>query len=86
MSSLSSKGNFVKITYKKGPYKLKTLNKQLTRKPAMIEELGNYFIIKIPLIQNTYKMKVVIIEDEDNLSFTYSLAPKTNPPKHSFVL
>ncbi len=67
MSSISSKVNFVKITYKKGPYKLKTLNKHLTRIPVIIEDLGNYFIIKIPFIQNTYNMKVVIIEDEDNL-------------------
>ena len=43
----------VETSNKKGLEQLKTLYKYLTRKPVIIEDLDLYFIIKIPLIQNT---------------------------------
>ncbi|MFZ1581924.1 MAG: histidine kinase [Saprospiraceae bacterium] len=43
----------VETSNKKGLEQLKTLYKYLTRKPVIIEDLDVYFIIKIPLIQNT---------------------------------
>lgn len=43
----------VETSNKKGLEQLKTLYKYLTRKPVIIEDSDIYFIIKIPLIQNT---------------------------------